>query len=218
MVGSGTLVLASHNAGKRRELAPAFAALGLQLIDLDLLQLESPEETASTFLENALLKARHAAQHCDQWVLAEDSGICVPALGGAPGVRSARFAGDGASDLENNELLLQCLQALDIAQRDAYFLCVMVLLRGPEDPDPLVARGTWQGQIATERQGEGGFGYDPVFLPRGLGGRSAAQLSLAEKNSQSHRGQALRKLLAEMREQEGVRQGASSSQPPSTSS
>ena len=203
MVGTGTLVLASRNAGKRRELEPAFAALGLRLLDLEQLQIESPEETASTFLENSLCKARHAAQHCNHWVLAEDSGLCVPALDGAPGVRSARFAGDSASDRENNELLLQRMQDLSAKQRDAYFLCVMVLLRGPEDPDPLFARGIWQGEIAAKMQGEGGFGYDPIFLPRGVAGRSAAQLSLEEKQTHSHRGQALRKLLAEMQQSVG---------------
>lgn len=200
MVVARKLVLASRNAGKRRELEPAFTTLGWQLVGLDVLNIASPEETASTFLENALHKARHAAERCRQWVLAEDSGLCVPSLGGAPGVYSARYAGYGALDQENGELLLQRMRGLTSAQRGAYFICVMVLLRGPEDPDPLFARGVWHGKIAAAAKGAGGFGYDPVFLPDASNGRSAAELSMEEKNACSHRAQALRKLLAEMRE------------------
>ncbi|MEY2340487.1 RdgB/HAM1 family non-canonical purine NTP pyrophosphatase [Acidithiobacillus sp. IBUN Pt1247-S3] len=200
MVAARELMLASRNAGKRRELEPVFAELGWTLLSLDALNIASPEETAFSFLENALLKARHAAERCQQWVLAEDSGLSVPSLGGAPGVYSARYAGDDALDQENNELLLQRMRHLTGAQREAYFVCVMVLLRGPEDPDPRFARGVWQGKIAEEAKGAGGFGYDPVFLPYAMGERSAAELSLKEKQDCSHRAQALRKLLSEIQQ------------------
>ncbi len=217
MASARKLLIATSNAGKRRELEPAFAALGWECIGPDALGIDSPEETGATFLENALLKARHGAGRCDTWVLAEDSGLCVPALDGAPGVYSARFAGDGASDAENLTLLLQRLEGLAPSQRQAYFVCVMILLRGPRDPDPLVTRGVWRGTIAQQARGVGGFGYDPIFLPQGREGSSAAEMSLEEKLQESHRGRALRQLLAEM-QQESIQSLLSSSHPPSTRS
>ena len=193
------VVLASRNPGKRRELEPAFTARGWELLDLDHLGIESPEETASTFVENALIKAHHAAKRSGGlWALAEDSGLCVPALGGRPGVYSARFAGEGASDAENNARLLEQMQTLSGAERRAYFICVMTLLRGAEDPLPVIAQGRWEGVIASLPQGQGGFGYDPIFLPDATPGRSAAELDPTEKNHISHRAQALRALLQEI--------------------
>ncbi|WP_312263406.1 RdgB/HAM1 family non-canonical purine NTP pyrophosphatase [Candidatus Igneacidithiobacillus taiwanensis] len=192
------IVLASRNPGKRREIEPAFQSRGWELLDLDHLGLESPEETATTFVENALLKAHHAAKQSGLWVLAEDSGLCVPALGGRPGVYSARFAGDEASDAANNAQLLAEMHSLAGPDRNAYFVCVMVLLHGPEDPLPVIGTGRWVGSIATEAQGQDGFGYDPIFLPDATPGRSAAELDRTQKNRISHRAQALESVLREL--------------------
>ncbi len=188
-----TIVLATHNRGKVRELEPTFLRLGFRLLTMAALKMESPPETGQSFQENALLKARHALGYTKHWVLAEDSGLVVPALGGEPGIYSARYAGPNASDQDNNQYLLQRLAGREGRDRSAYFHCVMVLFRGPQDAEPLVAEASWQGSIAMEESGPGGFGYDPVFLPEGCK-VSAAALSPADKELQSHRGQALRKL------------------------
>jgi XTP/dITP diphosphohydrolase len=192
------IVLASRSSGKRREIEPAFQTRGWEVIDLDHLGIDSPEETATTFVENALLKAHHAAKQSGLWVLAEDSGLCVPALGGRPGVYSARFAGNEASDATNNARLLAEMRTLSGTERKAYFVGVLVLLRGPEDPLPIIAEGRWMGSIATEAQGQNGFGYDPIFLPDATPGHSAAELDRAEKNRISHRAQALESMLREL--------------------
>ncbi|MDA8362094.1 MAG: RdgB/HAM1 family non-canonical purine NTP pyrophosphatase [Gammaproteobacteria bacterium] len=186
------LVFATHNLGKLRELQAAFAPLDAHLIAQSTLGIESAPEDACTFIENALIKARHAALESGLPALADDSGLLVDALNGAPGVHSARFAGLQATDEENRAALLRAL-ADTPAPRTARFCCVLVFIRHAHDPRPLISEGLWEGHILTEERGDQGFGYDPLF---GLGdGRSAAQLSLGEKQALSHRGQAVRGML-----------------------
>jgi XTP/dITP diphosphohydrolase len=191
------VVLASGNAGKLRELAALLAPAGWDLVPQGALGVAPVPESGATFSDNALLKARHAARATGLAALADDSGILVDALGGAPGVRSARYAGDGASDAQNLARLLEELRAVPPAQRAARYQCVIVFLRGPEDAAPLVACGSWEGHIARAPRGTGGFGYDPVFVPAG-GERTAAELPAAQKNAASHRGLAARALLAQL--------------------
>jgi XTP/dITP diphosphohydrolase len=192
------VVLASGNAGKLRELAALLAPLDLALVPQGELGVQAVAETGTSFLANALLKARHAAAATHLPALADDSGLEVDALGGRPGVWSARFAGEGARDEENLQHLLQQLEGVADGRRGARYQCVIVLVRNASDPEPLVAHGTWEGRIAAAPSGSGGFGYDPVFVPAGAAGdtRTAARLTPAEKNAVSHRGQALRGLLA----------------------
>ena len=156
-------------------------------------------EPHCTFVENALAKARHASRHTGLPALADDSGICVAALGGEPGVHSARFAGDPKSDQRNNEKLVASLK--DQSDRRAHYYCVVVLVRHADDPEPLIAEGRWHGEVIDEPRGAGGFGYDPHFLLPDLG-RTAAELSPDEKHAVSHRGKALRRLIAALREQD----------------
>jgi XTP/dITP diphosphohydrolase len=188
-------VLASSNEGKLRELAQLLAPFRLQLVPQSALGIGSVPETGVTFLENALIKARHAAASAQLPALADDSGIEVDALGGRPGVWSARFARDGASDAENLNHLLNELRGVPEDRRGARYQCVLVLLRHAEDKDPLIAHGSWEGRIIDTPRGSGGFGYDPVFVPAG-DARTAAELDPDEKNRRSHRGQALRNLVA----------------------
>jgi XTP/dITP diphosphohydrolase len=190
------LVLASSNRGKLRELAALLAPLGLELIAQDSLAIAPAEESGATFLANALLKARHAAAASGLAALADDSGLEVDALGGAPGVRSARYAAGG--DAANRSKLLAALAGVPPAQRSARFRCVLALVRSADDPTPLVAEGSWEGAIAAAERGANGFGYDPVFEVPGTG-RTAAELAPAEKDARSHRGQALARLLAALR-------------------
>ena len=191
-------VLASSNAGKLRELAALLAPLDLELRTQGSLGIAAPEETGTTFLDNALLKARFAARRAALPALADDSGLEVDALGGRPGVWSARFAGPGASDAKNLAHLMQQLAACPGQARTARYQCVIVFVRDADDPAPLVARGTWEGSITAAPRGSGGFGYDPVFMPAGLQ-QTAAELAPADKNRVSHRGQALRALIAMLR-------------------
>jgi XTP/dITP diphosphohydrolase len=188
-------VLASANRGKLRELATLLAPLSLQLIAQDELGIGPAAETGTTFVENALLKARHAARHAGLPALADDSGLEVEALGGRPGVWSARFAGEGASDGENLRKLLAELEDVPDGYRQARYQCVIVWVRSVGDQAPLIAHGFWDGRIARTPRGHGGFGYDPVFVPAGSQ-HSAAEMSAAAKNAVSHRGQALRALVA----------------------
>lgn len=188
-------VLASANPGKLRELAALVAPAGYELLSQTALGIGSVAETGTTFLENALLKARHAAAAAHLPALADDSGIEVDALGGRPGVRSARFAGAGASDAANLARLLEELEGVAEPRRTARYRCVVVFLRTADDPAPLTAEGTWEGRIALEARGSGGFGYDPAFIPAGER-RTAAELSAEEKNRVSHRAQALARLVA----------------------
>jgi XTP/dITP diphosphohydrolase len=191
------VVLASANAGKQREFAALLAPHGIELVLQSALGIESIEETGTTFTENALLKARHAARRSGLPALADDSGLEVDALEGAPGIRSARFAGDAASDEDNNTLLLERLAAVPDALRTARYRCVLALVQSASDSRPLLAEGHWEGAIARVRKGSGGFGYDSLFLPKDRSG-SAAELSAAEKNALSHRGRALAALLAKL--------------------
>jgi XTP/dITP diphosphohydrolase len=189
------VVLASANRGKLRELAALLSPLSLTLVPQESLGIASVAESGRSFLENALLKARHAAQHAQLPALADDSGLEVDALGGRPGVWSARFAGAGASDAQNLARLLDELRAVPEGRRGASYQCVIVLVRRADDARPLIAHGRWQGRIIGTPRGTGGFGYDPVFVPAGEE-RTAAELDAAGKNAVSHRGQALAALVA----------------------
>ena len=193
-------VLASGNAGKLRELGAILGSLGLELLAQSALGIASPPETGSTFLDNALIKARHAARESGLPALADDSGIEVDALDGRPGVHSARFAGEGASDADNLHKVLAVLHDVPMEFRQARYHCVIAFVRRHDDPEPIVAHGTWEGRIALEPRGSGGFGYDPIFLPAD-GHGTAAELDPAVKNEISHRGQALRAWVAAAREE-----------------
>jgi len=192
------VVLATGNPGKVRELADLLSAFGLDIVAQTDLAVESAEETGLTFIENAILKARHAAQITGLPAIADDSGLAVDALGGAPGIYSARYAGEAASDRENLEKLLNALETVPDGERQAQFHCVLVYLRHAEDPTPLVFHGSWAGEITRSAAGEGGFGYDPIFYVPELG-KTAAELSKTEKGAVSHRGKALTLLLEAMR-------------------
>ena len=193
-----TLVLASGNPGKLRELASMLAPLGLDLRAQSDWAVPEAEEDGITFIENALKKARHASAHTGLPAVADDSGLVVPALGGAPGVRSARFAGPGASDAENNQKLLAEMSGLTGARRAACFHCTMVLVNHADDPMPVTASATWWGSIALSPSGSGGFGYDPLFWISEHQ-CSAAGLPPEIKNQVSHRGQAARALVQQLR-------------------
>lgn len=193
------LVLASGNAGKLRELSALLKDLGYELLPQSDFDVPDAEETGTTFVENAIIKARNAAEHTGLPSLADDSGIEVDALDGAPGVYSARFAGPGASDADNNALLVEKLRDVAEDQRSARYRAVIVLLRHAADPSPIICEGSWEGQIRLEPAGDGGFGYDPYFYLPELG-RTSAELTAEEKNRRSHRGQALRELRARLDE------------------
>lgn len=185
------LVLASNNPGKTKELGEMLADQGIRVLSQRDFNTPEAEETAVTFVENALIKARNAVAYSGRPALADDSGLCVDALDGAPGVRSARYAGENASDADNVDRLLAELG--DREDRTARFVCVVVLLRHLNDPLPLIAVGEWPGRIGNEPRGDNGFGYDPVFIPEG-DTRTAAELPSEEKNRISHRGRALTRL------------------------
>jgi len=193
-------VLASGNTGKLAELTAILRPLGLALIAQSALGIDSPPETGATFLDNALIKARHAARVSGLASLADDSGIEVDALDGRPGVRSARFAGEGASDADNLHKLLAELHDVPMEFRQARYHCVIAYVRRHDDPEPIVAHGTWEGRIALAPKGSGGFGYDPIFLPANAH-CTAAELDPAAKNEVSHRAQALRAWVATAREE-----------------
>ena len=192
------LVIASNNPGKLREFQRMLAPLGIEVLTQSELGIDEAEEPHCTFIENALAKARHVSAASGLPALADDSGICVEALHGAPGVQSARFAGDNPkSDQKNNEKLLQSMQG--ITDRRAHYYCVLVLVHQADDPQPLIAEGEWHGEIGFEEKGSGGFGYDPLFwLPHE--GRMAAELSHEEKAQLSHRAQALKILLQRLQQ------------------
>lgn len=189
------LVMASNNAGKLREFGSLLAPMGLEVVPQSALGIPEAEEPHVTFLENALAKARHAARLSGLPALADDSGLCVDALGGAPGIYSARYAGEPKSDARNNEKLLQALA--NDAQRRARFVCVLALVRHADDPQPIVAEGEWEGEILSAPRGVEGFGYDPLFFVP-LQGMTAAELSHDDKNQLSHRGQAMRQLAKKL--------------------
>lgn len=190
------LVVASNNPGKLREFNALLAPLGWETLPQRALGVDECEEPHGTFVENALTKARHAAAVTGLPALADDSGLCVYALGGAPGVHSARYAGEPKSDQRNNEKLVADLA--EKADRRAHYVCVLVFVRRADDPQPLIAEGEWYGEIVDFPRGEGGFGYDPYFyLPEN--GVTAAELDAAEKNRRSHRGQALALLVERLK-------------------
>lgn len=193
-----SVILASSNAGKLRELERLLEPLDWQVIGQDELGIDAAPEPYDTFVENALAKARHASACGHLPAIADDSGLCVAALDGAPGVRSARYAGRQGDDAANIERLLRELDGVE--DRHAWFHCTIVFLQHAEDPTPIIANGTWQGEILTERRGTGGFGYDPVFLVPDHG-LSAAELDQGEKALLSHRGRAIRALQRALDEQ-----------------
>ncbi|AXH62517.1 RdgB/HAM1 family non-canonical purine NTP pyrophosphatase [Providencia huaxiensis] len=188
------VVLATGNPGKVNELADLLRDFGMDIVAQTSLGVESAEETGLTFIENAILKARHAAAQTGLPAIADDSGISVDALGGAPGIYSARYAGADATDEQNLIKLLEAMKNVPDDQRQAQFNCVLVYLRHAEDPTPLVFHGRWHGVITHERKGQGGFGYDPIFYVPELGCTSA-ELTKAEKQAVSHRGRALTMML-----------------------
>jgi XTP/dITP diphosphohydrolase len=191
------IVLASNNAGKVREINQILAGLDFEVVPQAEFAIPEADETGLTFVENAILKARHAATLSGLPAIADDSGLEVDALHGAPGIYSARYAGVGASDEDNLNKLLEALQGVPKAERTARFQCLMVFMRHGKDPTPLICQGTWEGRILESAQGESGFGYDPVFyVPER--DCSSAQLDADTKNRLSHRGKALKQLLAAM--------------------
>jgi XTP/dITP diphosphohydrolase len=190
----GRLVIASGNEGKLSELAHMLEPLQIEVLSQADFDVEPVEETGLTFIENALLKAREAARVSGLPALADDSGLVVEALDGRPGIYSARFAGEGASDEANNARLLEALAELPMERRTAHFHCSLVLLRQASDPAPIIAEGDWYGHILEAPRGDGGFGYDPLFHDRELGA-TAAELPMAEKARVSHRGKALAALI-----------------------
>lgn len=189
------VVLASGNAGKLRELANLLAPAAIELHSAADFDIPAPEETGQTFLENALIKARNAAALADLPAIGDDSGLVVPALGGAPGIYSARFAGADASAADNNAKLVAALDG--VADRRAHFYCALVFLERPDDPAPVVATGAWHGRIVDRPRGSRGFGYDPHFFVPELG-VTAAELAPEDKNARSHRGIAARALAHEL--------------------
>ena len=195
------LILASGNAGKLKEFSDLLAPLGWQVEPQSVYQVAEAEETGLTFVENALIKARNAAQVTGCAALADDSGIEVDALKGAPGIYSARFAGPGSSDAENNARLLKELEGLPEEERTARYWCVLTFLRFAEDPTPIIIQASWEGRVLTQPQGEGGFGYDPLFWLPDLN-KTAAELSKEEKNRLSHRGRASQQLLEALKERQ----------------
>lgn len=190
------LVLASNNARKASELAALLAPLGIEVLPQSAFDVPEAEEPHSSFIENAIAKARNAAVHSGLPAIADDSGLCVAALGGAPGVHSARFAGEPRSDARNNALLIERLDG--IQDRSAFFYCAVALVRHADDPCPLIADGEWHGQILVAPRGENGFGYDPLFYLPDME-QTAAELESQLKNTLSHRGAAMRHLLARLR-------------------
>lgn len=190
------LILASNNAGKLKEFAQLLGPIGFELHPQGEFDVPEAEEPFGTFVENALAKARHASRLTGLPALADDSGVCVNALGGAPGVYSARFAGEPKSDARNNQKLVSDLAGL--ADKSAYYYCVLVYVRHPDDPQPVIADGRWNGEIIASPRGENGFGYDPHFLIPSLG-KTTAELAPDEKNALSHRGQALRALVEKLK-------------------
>ncbi len=189
------IVLASNNAGKVREINQLLAEQGITVVPQKEYEIPEADETGLTFVENAILKARNAAAHSGCAAIADDSGLEVDTLRGAPGIYSARYAGPGCADADNNQKLLEALQGVPEAERTARFQCVVVYMRHAEDPTPIICQGTWEGRILEAPQGENGFGYDPVFLVPEEG-CSSAELPPEVKNRLSHRGQALGKLVA----------------------
>jgi len=193
------LVIASNNSGKLREIRHLLEPLGIEVLPQSAFDFPEAEEPYCTFVENALAKARHASKNTGLPALADDSGICVNILGGKPGILSARYAGEPKSDERNNQKLVEALQ--NQSDRRAYYYCVIALLRHPEDPQPIIADGSWHGEILLNPRGNGGFGYDPYFFLADLG-KTAAELPMEQKNRISHRGKALAQLVERIRQEQ----------------
>jgi XTP/dITP diphosphohydrolase len=191
------IVLATGNAGKVREFNALLANFSVKIVPQSEFDLAEAAETGTTFVENAIIKARHAAKLTGLPAIADDSGIAVDALNGQPGVYSSRYAGESATDSDNLNKLLNALQGVDDCQRTARFLCVIVFMQSADDPTPLICQGEWHGAISEERSGQGGFGYDPVFWLESLG-KTAAQLPAEVKNTVSHRAKAMKLLMEEL--------------------
>lgn len=202
-MNSTEFVLASGNRGKLLEITDMLGPLGFIVHPQSDWKVPEAEEVAPTFIENALAKARNAAHHTGLPSLADDSGLVVPALDGAPGIFSARYAGEGADDQANMHKLLIALEHRSGTDRQAYFYCAMVLVNTADDPAPLLATARWYGEILPLPRGDGGFGYDPIFAVRGLQ-LSAAELNSEQKHRVSHRGQALRELVKQLRERDSA--------------
>jgi XTP/dITP diphosphohydrolase len=196
------LVIASNNPGKLREIRQLLEPLGLSVHSQSEFDIREADEPHSTFVENALAKARHAARLSGLPALADDSGICVDALSGAPGVQSARLAGEPRSDERNNRKLLELISG--VSDRRAHYYCVIVLVRHALDPEPILCQAEWHGELLRGPRGSGGFGYDPLFLIPELG-QTGAELPLELKNQISHRGKALAQLVVKLRERSGER-------------
>ena len=190
------LVIASNNPGKLREIERILQPLGLEVLPQSAFNIPDADEPYCTFIENCLTKARHASELAGLPALADDSGICIDALNGAPGVYSARFAGEPKSDQRNNEKLIELLK--HETNRKAHYYCVIILVRHPHDPQPIIAEGSWHGEIIDTPRGSGGFGYDPYFLVSGLN-QTGAELPADVKNGMSHRGKALAKLVEKLK-------------------
>lgn len=191
------IVLASGNKGKLREFNQVLGQMQVEVVPQSDFNVTDADETGLSFVENAILKARHAARITGLPALADDSGLEVDALKGAPGIYSARFAGPGATDADNNAKLLQLLEGLPPEQRTARFRCLLVFMRHADDPTPLICQGTWEGEILTAARGDNGFGYDPLFLIPSLG-KASAELPPEQKNTLSHRGQAVAQLIGQI--------------------
>ncbi len=196
------LVLASGNKGKLKEFGQVLAPLGFEVVPQSEFNVPEVDETGLTFVENALLKAREASRVSGLPAMADDSGIEVDALNGAPGIYSARFSGPGATDQKNNDKLLQELSGLPEQERSARYWCVLVYLRHADDPTPIIAQGSWEGRILEAPQGDGGFGYDPLFWVESES-CAAAQLTPEQKNKLSHRGKATLDLVAQLKQRQG---------------
>lgn len=190
-------VLASGNDGKLEEFRQLLEGRGIHIVSQNQFNIQPVEETGLSFVENAIIKARHACRYAELPALADDSGLEVDFLNGAPGIYSARFAGEGADDTKNNRRLLELLQGVPAEQRSARFQCVLVYLRHPQDPTPIICQGTWEGRILTEPLGDQGFGYDPLFFIPELD-CTAAELPAPEKNRLSHRARAMQELLQQI--------------------
>jgi XTP/dITP diphosphohydrolase len=191
------VVLATGNQGKAREFRALLEPLGYEIVLQSELGIKSPEETGLSFIENALIKARHAAKESSLMAIADDSGLCVDALNGAPGIYSARYSGEHGDDKANNRKLLEELKKVKADKRTARYCCALALVRSGDDPVPLIVQESWEGAIGFEERGQEGFGYDPLFLVKGRK-LTAAQLPPQTKNLMSHRGKALQKLVYEL--------------------
>ena len=195
-------VLATGNQGKVKEMSKLLNSFSIEVLAQSHFNVSEVAETGTTFVENAIIKARHAAKITGLPAIADDSGLEVDFLKGKPGIYSARFAGEDASDQDNIDLLLKSLKNVDDAQRQARFQCVLVYMRHSEDPTPIICQGTWEGRISTQAHGENGFGYDPIFWID-TENCASAQLSPQRKGELSHRGQALKQLIAKLKVQLG---------------